>query len=323
MKYYTNSYKISIYNNRKKIWAISLILVLLSVLGFIFSYTNSEIRSPIRQGLDFTGGTQIKVDRVCDDKKCYKLDINKIENQIRQIDFTDSINKTSVNLSNFRVQALDDSSSIILRFPFLSSDQSNKVIENIPPIIGKIDKQSIAVDTIGPTLGKQLLRSSVVSLLVAFLAITIYISVRFDKLFASLALLALAHDIIIVCGIVSWMGIFFNAEVNSLFAVAILTIAGYSVNDTVVIFDRIREINKNNTDTYIEKIDKAVNSSLTRTLYTSGSTLIPLFALILFGGNTLTQFAVTLAIGIIIGSWSSIALAPSILSVSKNKSLNN
>ena len=105
-------------------------------------------------------------------------------------------------------------------------------------------------------------------------------------------------------------------EVDSLFAVSLLTIAGYSVNDTVVVFDRIREQIRNNKGLELDQhIDLAVNATLTRTLYTSGSTLLPLLALIFFGGQTLFWFAISLAIGVVIGSWSSIALAPSLLAI--------
>ena len=128
-----------------------------------------------------------------------------------------------------------------------------------------------------------------------------------------MALFALAHDVIIVCGLFSWLGIVYQVEINSLFAVSLLTIAGYSVNDTVVVFDRIRELSKQKNLSVDQKVDTAVSATLTRTLYTSGSTLLPLVALILFGGESLYWFAISLSTGVIVGSWSSIALAPSIL----------
>ena len=129
-------------------------------------------------------------------------------------------------------------------------------------------------------------------------------------------LLALAHDVVIVCGVFAWLGLAIGLEVNSLFAVALLTIAGYSVNDTVVVFDRIRERQREDGDLAItDQVDRAVSATLTRTIYTSGTTLLPLLALILFGGATLYWFAIALALGVIVGSWSSIALAPSLLTI--------
>ena len=105
-------------------------------------------------------------------------------------------------------------------------------------------------------------------------------------------------------------------EVDSLFAVSLLTIAGYSVNDTVVVFDRIRERSKDASDLPLSlQVDQAVSATLTRTLYTSGTTLLPLLALVFFGGATLYWFAIALALGVVVGSWSSIALAPSLLTL--------
>jgi Preprotein translocase subunit SecF len=118
----------------------------------------------------------------------------------------------------------------------------------------------------------------------------------------------------IVCGLFAWLGLLISLEVDSLFAVALLTIAGYSVNDTVVVFDRIPERQRLDDPLSLpEQVDNAVNATLTRTLYTSGTTLLPLLALILFGGATLYWFAIALAVGVVVGSWSSIALAPSLL----------
>jgi preprotein translocase subunit SecF len=161
-----------------------------------------------------------------------------------------------------------------------------------------------------------LLQSSLVSLLVAFAGIAVYISFRYDRRYAFLALVALAHDVVIVCGIFAWLGLFFQLEVDSLFAVALLTIAGYSVNDTVVVFDRIRERTQQGSDLPLSlQVDQAVSATLTRTLYTSGTTLMPLLALVFFGGATLYWFAIALAIGVVVGSWSSISLAPSLLTL--------
>ena len=115
----------------------------------------------------------------------------------------------------------------------------------------------------------------------AFTGIALYISVRYDRRFALLALVALAHDVVIVCGVFAWLGISNGLEVDSLFAVALLTIAGYSVNDTVVVFDRIRERQREDAELPLTvQVDRAVSATLTRTLYTSGTTLLPLLALI-------------------------------------------
>ena len=150
-------------------------------------------------------------------------------------------------------------------------------------------------------------------MLVSLFAISLYITIRFDRKYALFALLALFHDLLIVFGIFSWLGIILSVEVNSLFAVSLLTIAGYSVNDTVVIFDRIRENLRSRNESHNETIQLSVNESFRRTTFTSITTLIPLITLILFGSYSLFWFSISLSLGIIIGSYSSILLAPSFL----------
>ena len=165
-------------------------------------------------------------------------------------------------------------------------------------------------------MGSQLLQGSLVSLLVSFAAIALYITFRYDRVFAFLAIVALAHDVIITCGLFAWLGIFFGIEVDSLFAVSLITVAGYSVTDTVVVFDRIREQKKALAQLpLIEQVDVAVDATLTRSLYTSLTTLLPLLGLIFFGGASLFWFSVALAVGIAVGSWSSIGVAPTLLPV--------
>jgi len=129
-----------------------------------------------------------------------------------------------------------------------------------------------------------------------------------------LALLALAHDVLITSGLFAWLGLLAGVEVNSLFAVALLTLAGYSVNDTVVVFDRIREQQRLLPELSVEEqVDRAVDGTLTRSIYTSLSTEIPILALILFGGESLQWFAVALFVGIAVGAWSSVAVVPPLL----------
>ena len=278
---------------RRRVWGISGLFVVFSLVGLILCWLTPSIGAPLRPGLDFTGGTQIQLERSCS-KSCQSL-------------------KTK---SGEEVLGALGGQSLVLRLPFLSAAQGQAVIKAMEPVAGPFQSGGQSVDTIGPSLGGQLLRSSLISLLVAFTGIAIYISLRYDRRYALLALVALAHDVIIVCGIFAWLGLLITLEVDSLFAVALLTIAGYSVNDTVVVFDRIRERSREDDSLPLtEQVDRAVSATLTRTLYTSGTTLLPLLALILFGGATLYWFAVALALGVVVGSWSSIALAPSLLSL--------
>ena len=300
---------------RQRVWLISAAVVVVSLIGLVSSWLDPTIRAPLRPGLDFTGGTQIQLERQCD-PACADLKAIAVSNVIRELALPKEGNAPLPQLNAPRVQLLDAGQSLLLRLPTLSAAQGQAVIQAVEPVAGPFKDGGQSVDTIGPSLGRQLLQSSLVSLLVAFAGIAVYISFRYDRRYAFLALVALAHDVVIVCGIFAWLGLFFQLEVDSLFAVALLTIAGYSVNDTVVVFDRIRERTQQGSDLHLKlQVDQAVSATLTRTLYTSGTTLMPLLALVFFGGSTLYWFAIALALGVVVGSWSSIAIAPSLLTL--------
>ena len=305
----------SVSSSRRRVWLISAVVVLVSLVGLIVSWLNPAIGLPLRPGLDFTGGTQIQLERSCS-PSCAELKAISVSDVVRKLELPAEADAPLPNLGAPRVQLLDGGQSLLLRLPTLSAAQGQSVIAAVEPIAGPFEPGGQSVDTIGPSLGRQLLRSSLISLLVAFSGIAIYISFRYDRRYAFLALVALAHDVAIVCGVFAWLGVVLQLEVDSLFAVALLTIAGYSVNDTVVVFDRIRERSREGSElTLAVQVDQAVSATLTRTLYTSGTTLLPLLALVFFGGSTLFWFAIALALGVIVGSWSSIALAPSLLTL--------
>ena len=317
------NFNVQLYKNRKNVWLVSFSLCLISIIGMLICLKTTSIKAPLNLGLDYTGGTQITLERSCTDE-CITLNTSDISNKITGLKNLDKnfISNTSPNLTRSQIQLLDNSKLISIRLPFLSAAQSESVVAVINKSFGPFNNENTSVEIIGPSLGKQLLKSSLISLLFAFLGIALYINFRYDRRYSFLALFALLHDILIVCGVFAWLGYFFNVEVDSLFAVSLLTIAGYSVNNTVVVFDRIREkslVEKQLSFKY--QIDKAVSATLTRTLYTSLTTLLPLICILIWGGSTLYWFAFALLIGVIAGSWSSIALAPSLLSITSNKQL--
>ena len=292
---------------KKGIWYFSLFLILFSLSGILLSSFYKPIKKPVNLGMDFVGGNEIRIERICNES-CSEITTDILLQKIRDI----SKDKTLVN--NIRLQLQNDNKLISIRTPFIKINKSEELIENINEIIGPLDFGSKNSRSVGPKLGKDLLVNGLSSLAISLVAISLYLSVRFDKKFSILALTALFHDLFIVFGCFSWLGIILSVEVNSLFAVALLTIAGYSVNDTVVIFDRIRENNKSKKyNNFNESVEVSVNESLRRTLFTSLTTLIPLLTLILFGSYSLFWFSIALAIGIIVGSYSSILLAPSFL----------
>ena len=292
---------------KKKVWSLSIFLITFSLIGIIISTLYPSIKKPINLGMDYVGGNEIRLERICN-IDCSSITSDKLISDLR------IINKENNLVNNIRFQIQNNNSLISIRTPFLSIDSSEKLINDINKIAGPINFDSKISRSIGPKLGRDLLINGGISLFVSLIAISFYISIRFDKKFSLLALSALFHDLFIVFGIFSWLGIIFSIEVNSLFAVALLTIAGYSVNDTVVIFDRIRENRKTKDNlNFNQVIEISVNESLRRTLFTSLTTIIPLLTLIIFGSYSLYWFSIALVLGILIGSYSSILLAPSLL----------
>ena len=301
-----NFFNLNLIKNRKKVFSFSLFLISLSLVGILYSTFNTSYKMPINLGMDFLGGSELRIERVCENK-CSNISPDKVIENLKKV----SKNKNLVN--NIKLQFQNDYKLISIRTPYLKIEESNNLINNLETVIGPLNDDSKNTRLIGPKLGKKLLLNSVTSLLVSLFAISLYISIRFDRKYALFALLALFHDLLIVFGLFSWLGILLSIEVNSLFAVSLLTIAGYSVNDTVVIFDRIRENLKLKDIEYNETIQISVNESFRRTAFTSITTLIPLLTLILFGSYSLFWFSISLSLGIIIGSYSSIMLAPSFL----------
>jgi len=320
--------------HRRLVWSISLIACGLSLLAMGLSWTRPGIRAPLRPGLDFTGGTQIQVERLCGDA-CTPLDSESVRDHLRRLSPPDEPDRVTPDPSRARVQIVDQARTVVIRLPTLGPSHSQAIITSLNEVTGPLRLGRTSVDTIGPTLGAQLLRSSLISLLVSFLGVTLFITFRYDRLYAGLALFCLAHDVLIICGLFAALGLMVGLEVDSLFAVSLLTIAGYSVNDTVVVFDRIREQRLSEAGDTLDKaaasdsaaaeaplerqIDLAVSATFTRTIYTSTTTLLPLLALILFGGSTLVWFGVALASGVVVGSWSSIAIAPTLLAATQKR----
>ena len=297
---------LNLIKNKRQIIGFSSFLILFSLVGILYSTFYTHYKRPINLGIDFIGGNEIRINRICENE-CSEISPDSVIKNLQK-------NSTNKNLmKNIRLQYQNDFKLISIRTPYLTIQESNTLINDLDEIVGPLNYDSKNSRLIGPRLGKRLLRNSASSLLVSLAAISLYISFRFDKKYAFFALLALFHDLFIVIGIFSWLGILLSIEVNSLFAVSLLTIAGYSVNDTVVIFDRIRENLKFKDKEYNETIQTSINESFRRTAFTSITTLIPLLTLILFGSYSLFWFSISLALGIIIGSYSSILLAPSFL----------
>ncbi|MBE9044444.1 protein translocase subunit SecF [Pleurocapsales cyanobacterium LEGE 10410] len=301
--------KFSITKRRGLWWAISGIAILASIATMVFSFTS--LNAPIRPGIDFIGGTRIQIARDCSVANNCDEPINTA--QVRAV-------LDELELGNSSIQLLGDNQQILaVRTENIDGDRRSELLGSISEAIGEFDSNTVQIDSVGPTIGEELFVSGVLALLVAFFGIIAYLSIRFQFDYALFAIAALFHDVTITAGVFSLLGLIIGIEADSLFLVALLTIIGFSVNDTVVIYDRIRENLVANPDKTInEVVDNAVNQTLGRSINTTLTTLLPLLGIFLFGGQTLKFFALALIVGFILGAYSSIFIASTLLASWRN-----
>jgi preprotein translocase subunit SecF len=310
--------KLSINKSRVLWWLVSSAIILAGVIAMAISWQNPQIRAPLRPSLDFIGGTRLQFERDCSKPgNCDKpIDINVVREVARAQGLADS----SIQVVTDRETKKEN--GVLIRTKDLDPGKRSQLEQAISEKIGTFDPRKNQIDTVGPTLGRELFNSGLVALLVSFAGITIYLTFRFKLDYAVFAIVALLHDVMITVGIFSIMGLVFGTEVDSLFIVALLTIVGFSVNDTVVIYDRIREILAENTNRPIDEVvDDAVNQTLTRSINTTFSTLLTLFAIFLFGGETIKNFALALIIGFAAGAYSSIFIASTLLTLWRERNV--
>ncbi len=288
-------------------WITGLILVP-CIVAMLYSIITSPNHSPIKLGIDFEGGTILQYQV---DKKIEQNDINTIRVELEKIGIE---NPVIQGIANATVGDKENN-FVSIKTPFIDEKSDN--ITKITTFMNKDFKGSKLVQTnsVGPTLGKELMKNSMTALLLAFLGIVVYITVRFQLDYAVITLLTLAHDAIFVVGVFSIMSLVANAHIDSLFITAILTVIGFSVHDTIVVFDRIRENNRFLGKKYsiAEIINASVNQTLARSINTSLTTLLTLIALYIFGGATTKDFVLAMILGITAGAYSSIFFASALL----------
>lgn len=298
--------KLRVIQQRSLWWTISIAIILSGLIAMGISLTRPDIKAPLRPGLDFVGGTRLQLE----------LDCNQPGNCDKPIDLTEVRNiLNEQGLGNSSIQVVDQH-GLSVRTSALDVDQRGKLVNALQERIGQFDSSTTQIDTVGPVVGQQLFRSGLLSLLVSFAGITAYMAIRFQLDYAIFAIVALFHDVLITVGSFAILGLVAGVEVDSLFIVALLTIVGFSVNDTVVIYDRIRETIQLHPDRHINDIvDDAVNQTLTRSINTTLTVLLTLTAIFLFGGETLKYFALALIIGFTMGAYSSIFIASTLLAM--------
>ena len=272
------------YYNQFNILSITLVIVSLLLLTF----------KGLNFGIDFKGGTLIE--------------LRSMDSKINVATLRDNLN--SMNLGDVSVKNFGNSTDYLIKF---ENNNNKNIIKDIKVNLDKSFGNNFdfrRVENVGPKVSSELLRSGIIAISVALALMLIYIWIRFEWQFSLGAISALFHDVIVTLGLFSLLGL----EINLSIIAAVLTIVGYSMNDTVVIFDRVRENLKKYSDIKIFDLTNiSINETLSRTLITSATTLLALLSIFFFGGEVLKGFSLAMIFGVIFGTYSSIYIANTIL----------
>ena len=282
----SEKFKIDFVRMRFGSYILSALIILLSLGAFL--------KNDLNYGIDFSGGTLMEV------RFPSEINLPKIRQDL-----------VSLNIGDVSLQEFGTPQDLLIRVDQKNRDEKEQllIIEKIKEALD-VDVDYRRIESVGPKMGQELISNSLQAIAWAVLAMLIYIWVRFEWNFGVCAILALLHDAIAVFGLYSIFGLEFNAST----IVAILITVGYSINDTVVVYDRIREnLRKYKVKKISDLINKSINDTLTRTILTSTSTLLALLSLYVFGGKVIAEYSLPILIGVAVGTYSSICLASPLL----------
>lgn len=263
---------------RKFAYALSCIIIIAGIVSLFVQGLNF--------GIDFTGGTVFQV---------------QFEDNKEISDLRDELG--TMGYDGAQIQQMDNG-AFQIKTEFMDQTAQDEFEQQLKDASGSFEV--LSTNAVGPSIGQEILLSGILALIVAMVLMVVYITIRFQWRFALAGNIALFHDILVTVSIFS----IFQLEVNSNFVAAILTIFGYSINDTIVVFDRIRErLGSVKRDNLAMTVNNAIQSTLRRSLFTSLTTLIPILCVFFFGGETTKVFVLALIIGIVSGTYSSIFVA--------------
>ncbi len=261
----------------------------------------------LKPGNDFTGGSSLEIK--------FTKDAPATE-QIKEI-------LVPLNFGNISAQTAGDG-GVILKMRFINETEHQQMLTKLRENFEKGDLKVLEerFETVGPAISTQLRTRSLYAVVAVLLAIIAYIAYSFRRVskpvaswkYGTVAVIALLHDVTITAGVFAFLGHYLGVEVDVPFVVALLTILGYSVNDTIVVFDRIREnIIRRSCDNFADTVNQAINETFARSINTTATTLFTLFAMFFFGGDTIKWFVMALLVGIFLGAYSSIFVASPLL----------
>jgi preprotein translocase subunit SecF len=267
---------------RKKVYTISIVIMIICLISIIFSGFNL--------GVDFSGGTlfQIKFE-----KSVSTADVRKVLGEF--------------NLSQSTIQSLSGN-EFVIRTENINAERQKEILSVLKEKLANLEV--LRIETVGPVIGEDLQKSSVYALIFSFIGMIIYVTIRFEFKFSIVSILALLYNCLIVLGTFSLL----RKEITIQIVAAILTIIGYSINNSIIILDRLRENTKFKTrETFENLINLSINQTLARTINTTLTTMFPILTLYFFGGSVLSDFALALLVGLVFGTCSSIFIASPLL----------
>ena len=310
--------KLNIVKYRFLFLALSAVLLLPGIVAMIYSTITYPTHTPMKVGIDYTGGTTLQYgvkENISNEK------LSDVRQKLEQ----GGISNPYLQIININSQQNTDLKSILsIRTKFIeegSADQDK--ITNI--VSGEFKApELVQVSSVGPTLGMELFKNSLIALSLALLGIIAYLTFRFQFDYALSAILGLVHDSLFVCGVFSLLGLFYDVQIDALFVTALLTVIGFSVHDTIVVFDRVRENLKyySKKMTFSEIMNTSVNQTLARSINTSLTTLITLVALYFWGGVTTRDFVLAMILGIAVGTYSSIFFCSTLVDIWEDRKLS-
>ncbi len=287
--YYFDRIKVDVITHRRKWFIISALLVLASI--FLLATRGLNL------GIDFTGGTILQ--------RTFTQPVT--EGELRQALATAPL--AELGLAQSATIQNAGEGRIILKTRYLSPEEERQLDAGLEQLVAPLERGMSSTDTVGAVIGKELYTNAIWSVIIASILILIYVAFRFEFKFGVAAVIALIQDVLITLGFFALIG----TEINSTFIAAMLTIVGYAINDTIVIFDRIREnLRYRKKESLAEIANKSINETIARSINTTVSTLLAVAALLLIGGETIKTFSLAVLIGITIGSLTSIFISSSI-----------
>ena len=268
----------------------------ITIIGLMIGYGSMIFRG-FNLGIDFTGGSIMDL---------------KFEKAVQVAQVREVLGKHNLGGAIIQLESNDSSATssqgVLIRTPVIADNDRTAVMQDMEKALGKFDIRR--VENVGATIGGELIQQAAIAIFLSWVLMIIYITIRFQLNFALAAIIALIIDVSVT---LSWFSLL-QLEIDSTFVAALLTVVGYSVNGTIVIFDRIRENLKvpRRSETVTDMIDNSIKSTLTRTVYTTITTLFAIVAIFLFGGETIHNFSFAMLVGCCSGAYTSILLAGTI-----------